>query len=492
MVEKHLATLTLTHDMRLAPAVYDLVKGICESQGISGGDSGQIAKLTRGILERLFRINLDQSGPTPIIISLGIQSGEFFIAIEHKGLPIELRGDNSGDVSPFSLSINSPVVDEVKLINLGKSGQRLELIKSLPSKIYDERDGDLLESGQTEEDSRLENVEDLEIRMIRSDEGLKLARCFYRVYGYTYGPNYVYFPERLKSLIESGRLVSAGAVDRRGEIVAHGAMRLESRETQIGELISLAVDPKYRSAGLAAKIHRRLVDYAETVGLKGVFAEAVTIHPYSQRLCRALGGIESAVMLGYIPPSDYKRIVEDGFRQRQLAILYFFNFESLAQIAEIFAPMNYWDIIRKIYTRLGLPREFGVETAVPWGVMCGETAFRLTVNSEIGIASIMVDSYCPDTVKIIDFRLRQLIREGIEYIYLDMPLSDPLTPYFAQEFELIGFFFSGVIPFLAKGDALRLQFLNTKEVNFDGAVIDSEFGRELCNYVISKRPDVLV
>ena len=101
------------------------------------------------------------------------------------------------------------MVDEVKLINLGKSGQRLELIKSLPSNIYQENEGDFFESAKVEGNGELENMADLEIRMIRPDEGLKLARCFYRVYGYTYGPNYVYFPERLKSLIESGRLVSA-------------------------------------------------------------------------------------------------------------------------------------------------------------------------------------------------------------------------------------------------------------------------------------------
>lgn len=490
MVEKPLAKLSLSHDMRLAPAVHDLVKGICESQGISTEDSGEIANLAGGILERLFRTNHEETESHPIIVSVGRQSGDFFIAIEHKGLPIELSSDNSSDVSPFSLSITSPVVDEVKLVNLGKSGQRFELIKSLPYEIYQEPDSDLLKAVLTIEDNGLENAADLEIRMIRSYEGLKLARCFYRVYGYTYGLNYVYVPDHLKALIESGRLVSAGAFDRRGEIVAHGAMRLDSRENRVGELISLAVDPKYRSAGLAAKIHRRLVDHAKDLGLKGVFGEAVTIHSYSQRLCHALGGKESAIMLGYIPPSDYKRIVADGFRQRQVAILYFFNFQRSAQRAEIFAPLNYRDIIQKIYTRLGLPREFGVETAVPWGAMCGETAFRLTVNREIGIASIMLDSYCPDTVKIVEFRLLQLVKDGIEYIYLDMPLGDPLTPYFAQEFELLGFFFSGVIPFLAKGDALRLQFLNTKEVNFVGAVIDSEFGRELCNYVISKRPYV--
>ncbi len=490
MVERELATLTLYPDTRLLSAVGDLVSNVAQSQGMPSDDALGMAKLTQRVLEYLFSVNLPISDKILITVSLYLRSGEFLVAIEHKGLPIELNGDSSGSVSPFSLSISSSAVDDVNLINLGKTGQRLELIKILPSSVYGEDHFGDPGLDMPKDISASEVPEDLEIRMIRPDEGLKLARCFYRVYGYTYGPSYVYFPDRLKSLIESGIIVSVGAFDSLGEIVAHGAMRLGTPGAYVGELISLAVDPKYRNSGLASKIHLKLMDYALSQSMKGLFGEAVTIHPYSQRLCVALGGKESAIMLGYIPPADYKKIADYGLNKRQMAIVYFFALEPSTETTRIFPPMNYRDIVKKIYSRLGLSRELGSETAVPWGIPCGETAFRLMVHGEIKVASITVEAYCPDTVKIIEFRLRELSKEGIEYVYLDLPLSDALTPYFAQELELIGFFFSGVIPHLIGGDALRLQFINTREVTFDSAIVDSVFGKELSKYVISKQHGV--
>ncbi|MGC8602766.1 MAG: GNAT family N-acetyltransferase [Desulfomonilaceae bacterium] len=487
MTEKPLAAVTLDVDLRLLSAVSDFVSGISESLGIEFEDATEIGKVTKNSLQYLFNINTDESENAPVIVQIYVLSGEFLVAIEYSGLPVELNDANGFVLSPFSLSISSPAIDRVNLINRGKSGQRIELIKKLPSKIYEvERVGDLLGNEAT-----VGNSEEFEIRTIGPDEGLKLSRCFYRVYGYSYGPSYVYYPDRLKSLIESGRLVSVGAFDNEGEIVAHGAMVKQTAETKIGELISLAVDPRYRGSKLATKVHLHLIEHARDEGMKGLFGEAVTIHPYSQRLCRSLGGLESAIMLGFVPPADYKGISEKGFRKRQMAIVYFFPLERPGPRGQVFAPLNCQDILEKIYVRLGFPREFSAKIAVPWGLSCGETALRITVNNDIMVASIAVDTYCPDTVKIIEFRLRQLIKEGIEYISLDLPLGDPLTPYFAQELELIGFFFAGVIPFLMDGDALRLQFLNAREVNFDSALIESQFGKELSNYVLTKHQCVI-
>jgi hypothetical protein len=47
----------------------------------------------------------------------------------------------------------------------------------------------------------------------------------------------------------------------------------------------------------------------------------------------------------------------------------------------------------------------------------------------------------------------------------------------------MGLFFSGVIPYLKDGDYLRLQFLNTSQINLDSAIVVSEFGGEMSDYV---------
>jgi len=195
-------------------------------------------------------------------------------------------------------------------------------------------------------------------------------------------------------------------------------------------------------------------------------------------------------MVGYVPPSHYKLISAGDVKQRQLAVVYFFGLSDSSESYKIFAPQNYRDIIKKIYAHLGLKRELLSESAVPWGTQCGETAFNVRVYNEVRMASISIEIYCPDTSEIVGVKLRELLEQGIEYIYLDLPLSDPLTPHFAQEFESSGFFFCGVVPYLLQSDALRLQFINTREVNFGEAVIVSEFGKELARYVMSKKQSI--
>ena len=88
-------------------------------------DALGMAKLTQRVLEYLFSVNLPISDKILIIVTLYLRSDEFSVAIEHKGLPIELNGGSSHSESPFSLSISSPAVDEVNLINLGKPAKDL-------------------------------------------------------------------------------------------------------------------------------------------------------------------------------------------------------------------------------------------------------------------------------------------------------------------------------------------------------------------------------
>jgi len=172
MVERELASLTLYPDTRLLSAVGDLVSNVAESQGMPSDDALGMAKLTQRVLEYLFSVNLPISDKILIIVTLYLRSGEFSVAIEHKGLPIELNGGSSHSESPFSLSISSPAVDEVNLINLGKAGQKLELIKILPSRVYEENR--FVDSGRNmpKNISVSKVPENIEISMIRPDEGL--------------------------------------------------------------------------------------------------------------------------------------------------------------------------------------------------------------------------------------------------------------------------------------------------------------------------------
>ena len=53
--------------------------------------------------------------------------------------------------------------------------------------------------------------------------------------------------------------------------------------------------------------------------------------------------------------------------------------------------------------------------------------------------------------------------------------------------EMLGFFFAGIIPEMFEGDALRLQYLNNVNIDFEKVRIASDFGKKLLAYVIKAK-----
>lgn len=483
MHQKQIASLSVLLDRNILATLTPFLQSAAESASLNSEDSADLADIVQKIVDRLATINSTDEDEQSINIRVLTRSNKLSIILEYKGLPIEVEKQFSNNPSPFSLSIQSQAIDNVRLMNLGKSGQKLELSKFIPhARLSPGSTGEAenipsTQAGMSQEDPQLN------IRLIDPSEGIKLARCFFRVYGFTYGPNYVYNPEHLKTLIMDGRLISAVAVDARGEFCAHAAILLDEPDSVIGELVSLAVDPEYRNAGLAKRIHSYLMGEAKKRKLKGLFGEAVTVHPFSQRLCLALGGKESAVMLGYIPPTNYRQISEGSFKQRQMAVVYFFCLSTEEPGERVFGPEKHAPMIEKIYSHLNLKRSLLKQTTYEIGESCGDTAFDLKVSLDIKTAAFSINVYCPDTIELVRAKLGEILKSGIEYLYLDLPISDSLTPYFSEKFEMMGFFFSGIIPYRKHGDSLRLQFLNSSEVNLGSAEVVSEFGGEISQYV---------
>lgn len=99
-------------------------------------------------------------------------------------------------------------------------------------------------------------------------------------------------------------------------------------------------------------------------------------------------------------------------------------------------------------------------------------------------AALLVTAYGSDLAELVRFRLRELCLRRIDWISLDLPLSHPGAQKFCAPLEALGFFFVGVIPDLAEGDVLRLQYLNNIDPEVESAHIVSEFGQELFSYVV--------
>ena len=91
---------------------------------------------------------------------------------------------------------------------------------------------------------------------------------------------------------------------------------------------------------------------------------------------------------------------------------------------------------------------------------------RTIVTNVAGLVKIHVAQYGKNVLAEVKTRLKDLCMKKFEIIYLYLDLSDPLTCLFTEEFEKLGFFFSGLLPGGAEGDALILQYLNNVPIDY--------------------------
>src|SRR5439155_8591416 len=129
-----------------------------------------------------------------------------------------------------------------------------------------------------------------------------IARVVYRVYGYTYQHEELYYPERTVRLNQEGQLVSVVAVDAGGEVVGHYALeRPEAgRVAESGEAV---VSPAHRGRKLMERMREQIEQEARQLGLGGIYGNAVTTHVYSQRADETFGCSVCGATLGLLPRS---------------------------------------------------------------------------------------------------------------------------------------------------------------------------------------------
>jgi hypothetical protein len=314
----------------------------------------------------------------------------------------------------------------------------------------------------------------------------------YRVYGYSYTNEDFYYPERLEHNLASARHVGVVAAAANGEIVGHVGVERPDLGP-LGELGQLAIAPPFRGLGLKKRMGDRLQEEIENLGLKGLFGEAVTIHPISQEGSESRGLRVTAIKLldwqarfkkmeTLRPGLHHDPGEEVAAPQRETMVFYFKYLVPPGTVA-ICAPSRHRRMLARIYGNLGAAVQF-LEPSGPVG------RGRLSVHYDqaIKVGVIQVDQIGIDTYpEILQARRDLGSIAGAAVVGLDLPLAQGATPYLCEAAEEDGFFFSGIRPlFAADGDFLRLQYLNAP-LDLERITLYSPFARELLDYILKER-----
>jgi anti-sigma regulatory factor (Ser/Thr protein kinase)/GNAT superfamily N-acetyltransferase len=481
-LERPIARVTVTTDAELLPAVVSFVRRVAHRSGLRNKVAEHLDEsvetVCRNVIEHAF--GPDEEGQYDVFVLH--RPGQIVIAVEDRGLPFDYARPRDGRGTALPEMLHRSFAEEVRFINLGRAGNRVELVKRLPDADVRERLSED-EYQQTVRAAAAPEDTPVEIRMMRPEESFELSRCMYRSYGYSYLWDFVYYPERVRALQESGLMRSCVAVAQGNEFVGHLAVRLEYPDSSIGEAGQAVVDPRFRGHRLFERMMTFMVEHAEDWGLCGLYGEAIAVHPYSEKGFLHLGAKETGFLLGYIPASvSFKEIDEDREGRRGSAALFYMRLNNEPERV-IYPPHPYRDLIQRVVEHNGLLRTIGDEQEDPAGL----SRVSVEVHRDDNQAYLRVEEPGSDLHDVVRARLRELCLHRVDCIYADLSLSHQATPRAGTWLHELGFFYSGVIPELRDGDVLRLEYLNNVEVDPADVRTASDFGRELLDLIFQQK-----
>jgi len=324
------------------------------------------------------------------------------------------------------------------------------------------------------------------VRFLTPDDASALSAVIERSYGDSYDCRWVYDQGEVRRRLVDGTLRSVvGEAD--GRIVGHLGLTRRHADAPVGEAGQAVVDPAFRGHHVFETLKRALADDSREHGLLGMYSEATAAHPYSQKANLALGARETGFLLGYIPASvEYTDIEKRAQGRRQSAALFYLATNPDA-LVPLHPPPWHRAIVTAITSRNDLRRELG---ASPPSRLRGRTELDVDAHPDHAEAFVTVRHLGLDAVDTIAASVSRLA-ESNDCIYLDLRLADPSTARLPREVhDELGFFFGGLIPHLADGDVLRLQYLHDVDADPSDVAVASDFGGELLAYVFERRAGI--
>lgn len=491
--------IRLPNNPSFGPAIAGYVAEVAR---IIGFEETELPLLEQGVLTAftaLIEYSFEPDENALLTISCESVAGGLKVTLKDQGLPFGAEEmPPGGDACPvgntsrlcsriFGLYRN---FDEIRLQNLGPEGKETVLVRHLKSGAlagyYPACDLDPYEEKIVSPAPSAEEMK-WQVRQVRPPEAAEVSKLVYKAYGYTYAYPYVYYPEKIAAMNESGEIHSAVALTANDEMAGHAVLQYFRGNPRIAELAQAVVKPEFRSRGCLRAMTEYLVQVADKKGLLGVFTKSLTEHLFSQKTAHRFGFKDCAVLLGIIPPGTEFRGIKKPLVVRGSILIQFRYLHRPPGLA-CFVPPGHRDMITRIYENLGVAAEIRPEPSITPGG--GESILEVEIIGTLRFARIALEKIGADAVTRVKIKLRELCFQKFEIIHLHLNLGDPGTSRLSDAFEGLGFFFAGLLPGgFTNGDALIFQFLNNLRIHYQAVHLQSELAREMLSYIKGLDPN---
>jgi hypothetical protein len=322
----------------------------------------------------------------------------------------------------------------------------------------------------------------IQIRMLAASESARLGDAVRAVYGETYPVRWAYDADEVARRISAGLLTSAIAETSDGELLCHSGLSLAAPDDVIGHAGQALTLPAARGRHIFTAVKRYLVEWVTLRGLVGMYSEATAAHPYSQRALLDLGGHETGFLLGFIPES-VDNSVSAPSRGRNSAALFFLRLHP-GHERVLYAPVRHREIVRDTIEICDFPAQLAeapVRTDLP-----PSSQLQVVIRPGDNVAIVTVSQAGNDLTVRVDAERSRLFSEGIDALYVDLPLDRPESAHVSDSLEELRLSYSGIFPnHKAAGDVLRLQCLRKATALSHDVVVASAHGTALLEYVLA-------
>lgn len=468
------------------PLVEAFVEAVVRLAGFRSEDAEAVTRaageLARFALEHAYPPGADGE----LAVEVHLFDGGIRIDVHDWGLPFELERHRAP-----GLELPAPelagLVDEVGFRSLGRDGKLFTIVKYAPhaaptaplplfSGVHDEEEGHTPAEGLAER---------LVVRSFADGDEEGIAQLVYRNYANTYVHDLFYSPEALLERCRAGEIVSTVA-ELDGRVVGHHAF-VPSRGSPVAETGVAVVDPELKGLGVFNRMSEHTLRCAEEHGLKAVYGQAVTFHPYSQKTELAHGYRESALLLGAI--SGRVRIERNELTaagRRGAAVVSYRLFDTRRR--QVYVPEAYREQVERTYDNCGL----GLRRRSAPGQVHAASAVLAELNAESNTGVVAVNRWEAGDDARFHHALRNLLAKHCDMVYADVNLETVANVDEAVEALNAERFFYGGVLFLRRAghDCLRLQLKNSLDVEEEGVVCYSEFCSALKAFVLDDQARV--
>jgi hypothetical protein len=441
-------------------------------------EQAELKTAVTAVLEMFIENNA--RGGEPVAVEVGESAGKLRVSIINHGAPILLKGGRGGIHARHYAKFHeaSKHADSLTFENSGRRGQ----VVTLEIRLGAVAAAMSLLAKPAPQIPAIPEDEVITVRALAPGEEDALSRLFYLVYGYDYINEFVYYPEKIKAMIEAGDLLSIVAARPNGRLVGHVGLVRRHREPAVFEAAMGAVDPIVKSRGLFGQLFAKAMETVQKTSMQYCLCDCVTNHAFSQRHVAKFGGYELALYAGCQSRETQARLERLGLGKDPEGMLRYSLLVSV--IPRVPRPFGEAVVLpESIGERFGfLLQPFGLAWSPAPRFQSLPAAGSFTTSTQRAQCAARFDLHEPgqEAAEDIIEEWRELLRDGFEYAAVEVPLDAPGLGPLYDILSSNGFFASGFVP--SQGSArlgFRFQALGPTKVAFDDVKIATEHGKKL-------------